>query len=202
MISFHHNIAAIERQLTRLARDQLPFASALALNDAALDVVASERRAVHRSFDRPTPFTLNAFYVRRASKGRQVAVVGVKPRQREYLGLQVEGGVRYPARRALLVPKGQRLNRYGNIPRGAVRRALARDDTFSGTIGGTAGVWRRRRGRKGRRGSAAPTLLVAFIPSASYRPRFDFQGGARAEALARFPIHFDRRLRQAIATAR
>lgn len=197
MISFEHNIRDFERALSDLARRQLPFATAMALNDTAKDVSEAWGKHLQRRLDRPTPFTVRSRYVRRASKRKLTATVGIKDRQASYLKYQVEGGTRLPARRALLVPVRARLNRYGNMPRGAVARALARPNTFSGKVGRAAGVFQRQARR-----SAGLKMLVAYASRASYGKRLDLQQVAEKRARASFARHFARRFRAAMATAR
>ena len=133
----------------------MPFAAALGINDALTLVRAKSPSVLERDLDRPTPFTKRGIFVQRASKGKLFGVVGFKDVQAGYLKLQVEGGERTPKGRALIVPVGQRLNKYGNIPRGAVARSVANSNVFAGKIKGRAGIYRRNR-------SGRVKLLVAF----------------------------------------
>ncbi len=192
-LSFATNVEAFRRELTDLGAREVPFAAARALTDTARDVEKNTAKRLPKVFDRPTPFTLRGLFVKPATKARLVATVGFKDRQAGYLELQETGGTRRPKGRALVVPAAARLNRYGNLPRGAVRRALARPDTFSGTVRGVGGIWQRI-GRGGVR------LLVAYEDRASYAPRLGFAEGARKTALARFGRHFARRFAEAVAT--
>lgn len=197
MISVAHNIAQFERGLSDLAQRQLPFATALALNDTAGAVKDAWSVHLERRLDRPTPFTKRGIYQRRASKARLTAEVGMKDIQAGYLSTLVQGGTRLPAGRALLVPVRQRVNQYGNLPRGAVRRLLARDDVFSGKVGRGAGIFQRGKSRK-----KAPRLLISYQPSARYTRMLDLRTAAEGRARAEFPRRFSARLRQALATAR
>lgn len=199
MISISHNIRDFERGLSRMAREQVPFATAMALNDTAEDVQDAWLKHLDRRLDRPTPFTRRGIYRRRASKRRLTAEIGFKPVQAGYLRLQAEGGSRLPEKRAILIPVQQRLNRYGNMPKGAVKRVLARDDTFSGKVRGVAGIWKRP--AKSRR-KGAMKLLVAFQPKVRYQPRLDLRRAAEGRARTVFPSHFARRFRSALATRR
>lgn len=198
MISFDHNIRAFERQLSGLAQRQLPFATSLALNDTADTIKRNAERSLDRDLDRPTPFTKRGLMVLRSSRRRLEATVLFKDRQASYLAWQEEGGTRRPLRRAIPVPVGVRLNRYGNMTRGRVRALLARRDVFSGNPTGRAGGIYQRTGKGGRK----LRLLVAWEGSATYRPRLNFRRSAERTAVHYFPIALDRAMRRALATAR
>jgi hypothetical protein len=195
-----------ERLLTDLAKKQLPFATALALNDAAQDVRVASEAEVERAFDRPTPFTKRGLFVRRASKSRLTARVAFKDIQSKYLGLQVSGGTRRPSGRALLLPGAVRLNQYGNIAKGAVARIASKSGVFVAGRGkpGTShlrpGIYQRGKVRRGK--VAGPKLLVSFKDTARYDARLRFHPVALAEARAKFPKHLISRLRAAMATAK
>jgi len=195
-ISFESNIAAWTRSLNDFKRQQLPFAIALGLTDTArYDVKPAIERQIEIVFDRPTPFTKRGVGYRPAYKNRPVSRVFIKDIQAHYLTLQETGGVRTPRRRALLLPAQQRVNQYGNLPRGSVQRLLARKDTFSGTVNGQGGIWQRTK-----RGGLK--LLVAYEDQATYRPIFKFEETARRAAEIAFPKRFGAALARAIATAR
>ena len=209
MLQMSVDTRAIERRLNGLAASQLPFATALGINDVAGQIVEAERPALSRDLDRPTPFTARGLTVSRASKRRLVGVVGFKPIQASYLARQATGGKRLPNRKAIPVPVRGRRNKFGNLPRNYIKRQLLRPDVFAGEVNGVAGVWQRPH-RSKRRGGGTGTagaqkglkLLVAYKVSASYRPRLKFV--ARAEVVARREIGpaIARRLAQAVKTAR
>lgn len=206
MFTIFADIAAAERLLSDIGRRQMPFATARALNDTASDVKQAEERGIETAFDRPTPFTKRGIYVRRASKSRLYAEVGMKRVQAKYLEMQAKGGTRSPAGKAILMPIGVRLNKYGNIPRGGVKRAASRADVFvagrgkAGTKHLRPGVY--QRGRKKRGGTGSPKLLVAFEDRATYKARWSFQTVAMREARSRFRSHFLARFAQAMASRR
>ena len=176
------NIDDVLRDVDRAFSKQIPFALSKGLNDTATEAINAMKAQLPKKLDRPTPFTMRAFALKRSTKRNLVATVYVKPIQAEYLEYQILGGTRRPKGKALLVPRGVRLNKYGNIPRKRVQTLLARPDTFSGTINGVAGIWQRghhtKTGRWSTAGKAKPTslrLLVAYEPKASYRPLFPMQ---------------------------
>lgn len=193
-ISVRSNVRTWERKMTAIQRRQVPFATAKALTDTAGDVKKNFPRTMARRLDRPTPFTMRGMFVARATKARLIASVGFKPIQSGYLDKPERGGTRRPKGRAIVLPAAQKVNRYGNLPKGAVRRLLARADTFSGEVRGVAGIWQRRKG--------GLTLLVAYARQASYRPQLGFHASARKTILARFPINWRRAFALAVRTAR
>ena len=207
MLKIGDNIDAFWRSLSDVGRKQLPFAVAMALNDTAEDVAKAEEQSLEKSLDRPTPYTKRGIYRLRASKSRLRAEIGVKRVQEQYLRYQVDGGVRKPKGRAIVIPVGQRRNQYGNMPKGAVRKAAAKADTFVASRNDPRtkhlrpGIYQRpKRGRRGSAGQAK--LLVAFASAASYNKRWDFKKGAEKKARSVFPQHLGTRWRQALATAK
>ena len=202
-----HNIGDVRRSLSDLAKSQVPFATAMALNDTAADVRAEEEKRIATDLDRPKPFTARGFYVKRASKGaRPSAAVGIRPIQAGYLIWQVEGGTRGPKRKAVTVPVGIVRDNYGNMRRGALAKLLARPDVFivSAKTKKTAhlqpGIYKRfgEGGGKGR-----VKMEIAFEDSATYAPeRFDFHGIAMERATSVYRDHFERRLLAAVRSAK
>jgi hypothetical protein len=173
------NATAFVRNMRR-HRNNIAFAQVVALTKTAKAVAGDVSRSFERTLDRPTPFTKKSMGTSPATKQRPVARVFVKRIQAEYLRLQETGGTRRPVRRAILMPAAIRLNRYGNIARGAIRRLLARPDTFSDTIGGTAGIWQRSK-------AGRLKLLVRYEDRATYRPRLQFRATVRRSALKHYP---------------
>lgn len=131
-------------EMQRFAR-QIPFASAMALNDAVKDAEQAYRKALPRIFDRPTPFTLNSAFVRKATKAHLEASVELRhfaakgtPADR-YLGPEIIGGPRGMKRferrldvaggigRKFVVPgRAVHLDAYGNVSRGQIMQILSR----------------------------------------------------------------------------
>lgn len=201
MISFADNIAEFERGLSDLAQNQLPFAVALALNDTAQDVDRAWITHLRRRLDRPTPFTMRGVRRGRASKTRLTAFVAFKDVQARYLARLQKGGTRRPAGRALLVPVRQRLNKYGNMPRGSLVRSLAKKGVFAGKVNGKGGVYQRPTKRQAKAG-IGPKLLVSFQPRAEYRKTLNLQRAAQGAARSGFPRHFAKRFKEALRTAK
>lgn len=224
------NVAEWTRALDGFTARQVPFATALALNDTAEAVKVEEEAEIKKSIDRPIGFTQRGIYKTRASKSKLVVEVGVRPIQAGYLVWQIKGGTRGPKRRAIPVPVGIVRNSYGNMPKGALAKLLAQPDVFIASDGSPKtshlppGIYKRgKRGNRkggttGRGGGygtlgnnwqgkgkkrSTVTMLVAFESSATYDAKpFDFYGAADKKAKAEFRANLERRLAEAIRTAR
>jgi hypothetical protein len=215
MLEMSIDTRAIERRLNSLATSQLPFAVALGINDVAGQIQEAEQTSLARDLDRPAPFTKRGLFVSRASKRRLVGVVGFKAAQASYLETQATGGRRRAKGKAIVVPVGQRLNKYGNMPRGSLKRALAKPDVFSGTIKGVAGIWQRpKRGARRTKSGGAQSgrvatvgkrkglkLLAIYKDSVKYSPRLKFVPRAQVKATAEIGPAIARHLARAVKTA-
>ena len=103
-----------------------------------------------------------------------------------------------------MIGAGLRRNKYGNLPKGAMKRAEAKGDTFvAGKRGGGSqlapGLYQRGKGARGR---GKIKLLVSFEPRAQYKKRLEFQPVALRRARGVYEAHLVRRLKQSQATAR
>lgn len=123
-ISIKHDLDEVARWARRIAADQVPFATALALTRTVEQAAAELTRELPRALDKPTPFTLKAWSIRRATKIDQTAVVFAKDAQEQYLQWQVFGGDRAPNKKAQRLPTAIKLNEFGNIPRGEIKRLV------------------------------------------------------------------------------
>lgn len=91
----------------KVARDQLPFATALALTRTAQAVKDDLRTGMSSSFKDVTTYTLNSMYVKGATKAELVATVGLKGADSgvgavNWLSPEIYGGVRNKAIEKLL----------------------------------------------------------------------------------------------------
>ncbi len=194
-ISFESNIREWTRYVGTSLKRQVPFATAKALTETARgDVKPAIERRMHVAFENPTPFTLRGVAYRSGNKRNLIATVFIKDVQAGYLQLEEIVGTRRPKAKAIVIAVGQRVNKYGNMPRGAVQKLLAKQDVFSGRIGNVAGIWKRTK--------RGPKLMARYVERAQYRPRFQFNRTAQAIAMRRFPNNFVRAFDQAIRTAR
>lgn len=139
------DISKVQDLFDNLSKNQVPFATALALTKTAQYVQSELTNAMDSAFDRPTPYTKNALYVKPARKDSLVAVVKVKdeafkgnPAVR-YLFPEITGGTRALKgfekllQRAGVMPNGwyaiptsaAPFDAYGNVPGSAVTRILS-----------------------------------------------------------------------------
>lgn len=171
------NLDEVVRRLDRLAREQVPYATALALTKTAQAAQAATRAEMTRVFDRPTPFTLASTFIRPATKSRLEAQVFLKDLDnkgggsaRTRLAPQVYGGTRrwkrmegLLMRTGLMAPgevavpgEAAKLDAYGNMSRGQLVQILSWFQAFpeSGYKANTTREGRSRlaRGSKTRRG--------------------------------------------------
>jgi len=135
VLNVRGDVRQIERHLTATSRRHIPFALALSLTRTVQFVASKEREEMSRVFDRPTPFTLNAFFIRPATKTRLWAEVKIKDEAFKgtpaikYLRPEIFGGVRgrkafekllvragvLPADMVTVPGKGAELDQYGNM---------------------------------------------------------------------------------------
>ncbi|TPG53308.1 hypothetical protein EAH89_17220 [Roseomonas nepalensis] len=182
---------------------QLPFVTALALTTVVKRAQLAEQAALPSVFDKPTPFTARGIAVQPATKAEPTAAVFVRPIQAGYLAIEETGGVRKPAKRAIVMPVGAAKNVYGNLPRNALSRMKGRKDVLVGQIGGVGGIWQRPARPKGRQGArVAPKLLIGFEDQTKYEPRFGFRARAVQVIKANLAPAFREAVTKALATAR
>lgn len=199
-LDIRSNMRAVQRGLNDAARKQVPFATSLAVNEVLGDVKTNWEKRMKRRLEEPTPFTMRGVAIKRSTKRALRGTVRIKPIQAAYLATLEEGGTRRPKGRAILVPVRQQLNKYGNMPKGAVGRALARPTVFSGKPGkGRPGGIYQRTGRGGRKGLK---LLVHYTSRSRYRATLGLMPAARKTADARMPGAFFRAMQRALRTAR
>lgn len=99
VVDISADIQGLIDRMTVVETESVPFWTAAALTQTAKDIQAEQVAEMARVFDRPTRFTLNALYVKPATKTELTALVMFKegfgsiPAWR-YLGPEVEGGTR------------------------------------------------------------------------------------------------------------
>lgn len=210
IVSVHTDISRFQATLTDLQQKQLPFATALALNQTTRLAVQNLTRALPEIFSKkgePTPFTRRAIGMTGARKTNLRAAIFVKRQQAKYLGIEETGGdvSRAPGQPILTpVDADAELNAYRNLPRGFIRHVLSNPRRyFMGTVRGVYGVWERT-GSPGPRGGEARglRLLVALRARAHYKPKFGFHDHVEASVRANFLPALSAGLARAMATAR
>ena len=143
----------IEEKVNALAwgyRDQVPFALALGITRTAQDVRDGERAEMGSVFDKPTPYTMNSLYLKKATKSQLEAIVWLKDAYdkgtpaAKYLEPEISGGARSMKRIELwlqrkgfmgsgeyLVPgPAAPLDSYGNVSRGYIVKVLSALQAF------------------------------------------------------------------------
>ncbi len=136
------DLARVASRLDALNSRVFPEASRLALNDVAFKVMYENRDLMKRVFDNPSPWTLSAFFVRKATLANMSATVERKTNQagRHFLEVQSDGGKRpltglerlLTSRlkyngliQAVLPSKHARKDRRGNVSRGQINQILS-----------------------------------------------------------------------------
>jgi hypothetical protein len=204
--------APVVAMRSRVAKN-LRFGIALGLTSTARFASEKMQAQLPAIFDRPTPFTQRGIAFQPATKAKLEARVFVREVQAQYLEMQETGGTRQPMPgKPITLAVGQRLNRFGNIPKGSIARTRAREDVFFAN-GKDArsrhlppGIYRRLktggRKRKGAQAKASLKLLVAYETSAKYKPHFRFVERVRGIARDNVRREIEAAIAKAMATAR
>lgn len=139
---FNSNSAQVNRRLSNLVGSQMPYAVARALNETAKTLHAKNKQDMRAAFENPTPFTINAYFIKFAKKGEQNVVIRRKDMQRgkHYLEVQDEGGPR-PAKAVennfrtrlayggavnyLTPTRHTPRNKYGNVSPGFMNKVMS-----------------------------------------------------------------------------
>lgn len=198
------DIKRVTRGLDAVARKQLPFATARAINDVAFDLMRAERANVAKVLDHPRPFTQRSVGVpSKATKSKPTAAVAVRPEVAKYLAPFETGGRHHIPGRGigLVVPKAVRLDQYGQL-RGRPRALGQRKNVFVGRVqtkdGLVDGFWQRMGGKKG----GKLKLLARFEDALPVRKRLGFRTLAEREVRAKLPAALRQAIAKALATAR
>ena len=195
-IDIRADIKSATKGLSRVQKKQIPFATALALNDAAFGARKELRKQAEKKFENPTPFTLNGFQVVKAKKKELTSIIYVESKRYKYMKFQIFGGTRMPERKAIVVPTSRMpLNKYGNMTKNKIKTILAKPNVVSTTINGRPGIF--QTDRKGR-----TKRLVSYKDSVTYKPRFNFEKIVKGYVGNTFNRHMEKRLNAALATAR
>lgn len=208
---------ALLNQLQRV-RKQIPFAAAKALTNVAKQIKDAQTTAIKRTFDNPTPFTANSVRAQGARKDNLKARVFIMDTASGYLEPFESGGNHKLNGRALLNPKGIRLNKYGNLGNRKMSQRK-NDNTFIGEVNGVEGLWRRKKSTKGKKGKKrakrspngtrrvrknqpAPKLLIRFGDALPVRQHLGYFDRANKMAAALMPTAMAKALDEALRTAK
>ena len=178
-LSISSNIKKVQRGMDKAARKQIPFAIAQTLTKLAYEAMQEEKAQTPRHIDRPTPFTAKGYRYKKANKKTLTALVYVDKAdtERKYMQFPIHGGTAKGKRRALVHPTANtKLNKYGNIPRNYVKKAMAnKAKFFSGVPKGmegqdNAGIWQRYGGKKNPR----IRMVAQWRKTRGYKAKFPF----------------------------
>ncbi len=169
------DISQIEQHLSSMAREQVPFATALALTRTIKFAQQKVVQEIPRVFDRPTRYTLNSLFIEPAQKNRLWAAVKIKDDPTgggvvpiKYLRAEIYGGQR--ARKGFerrLIAAGKMppnayavptslmaLDAFGNVPRSQLTRIMSDlQAQFDTTANSTTRSRRKRRRSRTKRPS-------------------------------------------------
>ncbi len=154
-INVSSNISTFTKAIDAFGRNQIPFATSMALNDAAFEVRKDTiERVWPKSVKVRNPAFMNAVMMpirgdNRATKRRLTATVQNHPtgaRHRDYLQRLAVGGVKTPNGRSIAIPaEDMRLRARGGVTAGNRPRALLdKPRVFRQTIDGQEMILRRR----------------------------------------------------------
>jgi hypothetical protein len=195
-ISIQSDVDKVAKKLRKDLQRQIPFATSRAINDVAFDARKAESAATKRYFDRPTPWIQKGFRVKKSNKRNLMAKLFIPPdRWDRAMKLEVEGGV---SGKSHAIPINARRNRYGGLSRTQIKNQINAKGAFVKEINGRLGVWK----MQGRGKNKRLRLQVMFDKGLTYAPRFPFGKATDKAVRLRFPRTFDKRLRDALRTAR
>lgn len=171
-----------------VAKKQLPFSTSLGLNRATGRCRDEVMKVMLNVLDRPTPFTLEAFAVKFATKRNLTAYLYAKPKQDQYLAPLVFGETE--TKKHIVPGKNAKLNQYGNLP----RRASKAKGTFN--VGNK--VFKRTG-----RGKNKKLIMVGHFPAQrSYKKILPFERTVERAFTRWFPYEWKRAFNRAMLTAR
>lgn len=186
------------RELDRIQRRQVPFATATAINDTAFDTRKWLTRSMRRFMSNPRPRTLRGLRVVKATKQRLWASVEAVQWADEYFRYLVFGGVEAPKRRTHAVPVAKnRINQYGNL-RGKRQGIKKGKDFYDETDAGKPGVFR----EQGRGKARKRRLQVILTGPLAYRKQWPYVELANRYVRRVYKRHFEKALNRALRTAR
>jgi hypothetical protein len=189
------DLSQFNKDLKKIEKN-LKFATALALTRTAQKVRLAEQDEIKTQYDRPKPFTVNSIYFTPAKKDQTeiYSVVGIKDRTKgnppvKYLQATMFGksrrlkGFEKKLQQSGLMPSGHRavpgqglrLNKFGNMTQGQIKKAATANEPgskfFSGRVGRkqTYGIWQRYGAR-----SRKIKPFIIFIKRTSYNKLYDF----------------------------
>lgn len=164
MLTLTLDDSGLQRAVGDLVARQMPYAEMMALNQTAVAVLDDVQRRMPQVFDRPTPWTRNAFMVTYATKATLQAEVGLKPDadRKQYLRIEEGGGYRPQTGlerllsfklpyegylRSVLPGDNAQLDAYGNWSAGQRNKVLSALQAQSDPFNNTPSAALRQKGR-------------------------------------------------------
>ena len=89
MVEAEFDIHKFKASMNFKAKRSMPAAMKNALNNTAFKVQEWEKRQTKEDIDRPTPFTLRGYRIKKATASKSIAVVYISPMQAEYMKKQI-----------------------------------------------------------------------------------------------------------------
>ena len=187
------NIDKFIRELNRIERRQVPFATSRAMNDTAIDAQNAIVKAIQIRFKNKKKWWTKAnrrtgVRVNFSKKDKLKAGVYTNA---YFAKIQEDGGIKTPrSGKNLAIPTDNALKRFRKSS--GAREALKQANTFATG----KGIYKKV-GKKGKL-----KKLFSFSPSANIKPKFKFELTARVAVNRKLEINFKKRLREALRTAR
>jgi hypothetical protein len=211
MIKVTFDTRAVRRMLSDLQAKQIPFATAMALNDVTFKVQRAERLAIPQVFNNPRPFTQRSVLVTKATKASLTSTVFIRSEVASYLDPYEFGGLHVVPGKLLLDPIALRLDQYGQLTRTQVSKlnAAANDPNsgiFLGTVHNIYGYWQRvGSGMITKRGNLRQLglrLLAKLEQPGSVKEHLNFTSRGEDLGVKELPDAFTAAMGRALATAR
>lgn len=230
MISFENNLKEFTRGVSDFSRNQLPFATAMALNNTGYKVLDGQKKLIKKSLDNPKPYTVNSLQIarsNRAKKNKQFVLIDLKkPRGKQnavgkYLQWQIHGGARQAkgielklrgmgvmrVDEYIMPSKELRLDQYGNMSNALWKKILA------GIISPNSEYFVMPRKIQRKRPKLIPGIwkrisrekiepVVLFVKRPNYKDIIRYYEGAEKLARHHFPNELEKSFRRALETAR
>ena len=194
------NVGPLTKALDAFGKKQIPFATSMALNDAAFAV---RKEIVERTY--PASFTVKSqqfarqvFRVKKSTKHNLVSEVFDRF-EKDYLANQAEGGIKEKRGRYIAIPGRDRpvIRGKATYRRVHPRVVLDRPKSFTQTVRGQDMILERRTKKR------YPLKRIYLLHESNVKipKRFPFYERGRAVAQSSFSRAFDKRFRQARLTA-
>ena len=208
------NAAEVARSLRFLFRDQIPFATSVAINDTTKGIQAVQREGMKRRFTIRRAYVLQGVKISKFSTKRDLeAHIEIDP-SRGFLFKFEEGGTVRPRGTRFAVPDEVRRTKTGVVSRVLRPRSLGFKRSGSGPRGevfrgkkrtfmirrpdGTGAIFQ----RFGRRRATRLRMLFSFTPKAKIEPMLEFEVTAQAVFQENFARNFEAAFDRAVLSAR